>query len=104
MKALVGLFAAVAVLCALASAASATATRKVIGPNAAPQITASAQPVATRTPAVAQPSAQPTCGLKQSQVYADPNGCTYACADQRQVIVARALNAACVFPSTTATP
>lgn len=104
MRALVGLFAAVVVLCALASAASATATRKVIGPNAAPQITASAQPVATRTAAVAQPSAQPTCGTKQAQTYGDPNGCIYNCADQRITVVTRGLTQPCVFPSTTATP
>lgn len=75
---------------------------QVSRPNPSP----TPQPDPAKIGGVVKPSAQPSCAVKAVGVYGDPNGCLYACTDQRNTIIARGLGNPCVFPTTgaTATP
>ena len=76
--------------------ASSPAEAQISRPN--PTATAKADPA--RILGVPQPSAMPTCGNAAVGLYADPNGCVYACTDGQRTILA---GTTCVFPTPQAT-
>lgn len=47
-----------------------------------------------------QPSAAPSCVAGSGGYYQDPNGCQYACAGAKSVILARPLSNSCAFSTT----
>lgn len=69
---------------------------QVSRPNPVP----TAQADKPRILGIPQPSAMPTCGNAAVGLYADPEGCVYACTDGQRTILA---GTTCVFPTPQAT-
>lgn len=78
-----------------------TAQAQVSRPN--PSATAQADKGVAGLP---KPSPFPTCVAGKAFQFADTNGCIYACAGAKMVVVARPLTNTCAVPTTgaTATP